>query len=79
MFAFLWVCVEQVSQVDQVRREPLGCQGLRENLVKRVSLVSNSIIDCHCHVSDVFMFVSILAALCKNYTTKFPLKFMEEP
>lgn len=41
----LWcVCVVQVSQVDQVRRVSLGCQGLQENLVMMVGLVSNRII-----------------------------------
>lgn len=38
------VCVVQVSPVDQVRRVPLGCQGLQENLDKTVGLVSSIII-----------------------------------
>ncbi len=38
------VCVVQVSQVDQVRKVPLDCQGLQENLVLTVGLVSNKII-----------------------------------
>lgn len=42
--SYCGVCVVQVSQVDQVRRVSLGCQGLQENLVMMVGLVSNRII-----------------------------------
>lgn len=42
------VCAAQVSQVDQVRRDSLDCQGLQESLVKMVDLVSNKV-NCLSH------------------------------